>query len=296
MIRTAPFILLAASTSLVAGCVSTGSGGGGGTPSPAVFATSAGTAIQALDNGETLMAYDSQMSSSLEHDYDESETRAIAPVQFSITANGQGAYDVVIDGQSYSFTAAELNDFGMKNLGGTYNVNSWSGDFEDVVDLANGSHHQVWSYWWDPAGQAISGFAVVGTETMPAALTGKAEATYVGSAGASLSDTGAFNTTTDIFGILTMTADFDNNEISGSVTDLEVLGTGDINGTVTLNSGTISGTGFGGTVSAATDLGNLGGSYNGKFFGANGQELGGVLALTGDDVVGTGFISATQQP
>jgi len=309
MRRYAPFFLIGFSAILLAGCSSTGGGGaggggGGGTPSPALFAASAGTASEALADGETLMAYNSLMSSGVEHDFDADETRALDDATFSIAANAAGGLDVTIDGVPYSFTAADISGGALEFDGGAggpyYRINSWDGDVVDVLDVSSTAHHQVWSYFWDPAGEATSGFAVVGTEAMPDALEGKANATYSGFAAAALTDSATFNDTTRIVGDLTMAADFNAGQISGLVDNIEVLGAAAVSGTVALNSAAISGTGFTGTITPDSDLltafslDNLGGTYSGKFYGANGQEVGGVMAISGDETVGTGAFSGTQ--
>ncbi|AEQ52966.1 transferrin-binding protein-like solute binding protein [Pelagibacterium halotolerans] len=319
MHRYAPFFLIGLSGTLLAGCSSTGGGGaggggGGGTPSPALFAASAGTASEALADGETLMAYNSLMSAAVEHDFDAGETRALDGTTFSIAANDQGGLDVIIDGVAYSFTDADIsgNAFEFDDPGGMgpyYRLNSWDGDIVDVLDVSNTAHHQVWSYFWDPAGEPISGFAVVGTETMPEALEGKANATYSGAAGAALTDSGTFNDTTRIVGELAMSADFNAGQISGLVDNIAVIGLGAcsggvgpacVNGTAALDSAAITGTGFSGTITADSDLltafslTDLGGTYSGKFYGADGEEVGGVMALSGEETVGTGYFSATQ--
>ena len=117
MHRYVPFFLIGLSTTLLAGCSSTGGaggGGGGGTPSSAVFAASAGTASEALADGETLMAYNSLMSAAVEHDFDAGETRALDDTIFSIAANDQGALDVTIDGVTHSFAAADIGGNGLE--------------------------------------------------------------------------------------------------------------------------------------------------------------------------------------
>lgn len=308
MHRYVPFFLIGLSTTLLAGCSSTGGaggGGGGGTPSSAVFAASAGTASEALADGETLMAYNSLMSAAVEHDFDAGETRALDDTIFSIAANDQGALDVTIDGVTHSFAAADIGGNGLEFEpvpGGApyYRLNSWSGDVVDVLDVSNAAHHQVWSYFWDTAGEAISGFAVVGTETMPEDVPSTALATYSGFAGAALTDSGTHNDTTRIVGDLAMSADFNAGQISGLVNNIEVLGGAAVNGTVALNSTAISGSGFSGTITPDNDLltafslTDLGGTYSGKFYGASAEEVGGVMAISGDETVGTGFFSATQ--
>ncbi|GLQ52821.1 hypothetical protein [Devosia nitrariae] len=40
--------------------------------------------------------------------------------------------------------------------------------------------------------------------------------------------------------------------------------------------------------------GDFTGTYGCKFFGPNGEEVGGVLSITGDGAVGSGFLSANQ--
>ena len=306
----APLLIVGFSATLLAGCSSTGgggggAGGGGGTPSPAVFAASAGTASEALADGETLTAYSSQMSAAVEHDFDAQHTRALDPTTFSIATNAQGALDVTIDGVLYSFAAADIEVGSLEfeapgGAGPYYRVDSWQGDVVDVLDVGNGSHHQVWSYFWDPAGQAISGFAVVGTETMPDALVAKANATYSGTAGARLTNSNSFNNTTTIYGDLAMAADFNAGLISGGITNIAEPGDTPGAGSVTLNQTTISEAGFAGTIWADSaletrfSLTNLGGTYSGKFYGAGGGEVAGVMEISGDDTVGTGFFSGTQ--
>ncbi|WP_157970066.1 transferrin-binding protein-like solute binding protein [Pelagibacterium sediminicola] len=279
-------------------------------PSQQVYADDAGPASQALANGTTLLAYDSAMSTSLVHNFNADQTSAIAPQHFSIAANALGGVDVTVGEITHSFTAAEMGQWSWQSAAGQtfYEVSSLSGETADVMDSTNPAHHQIWGYWWDEGtGESYGGFATVGTEARVEALVGKANATYTGRAGAVLANTDSFNTTEDMWGDLEMVADFGAGSISGDITNMQNNGN-PLPGTVSLQLGNINGTGFSGNVAVSNelltlfDLDMLDGTYSGKFFGPNAEEIAGVMSLSGQisagagggDLVGAGFFSGAE--
>lgn len=305
------FGVAAGAAAVLSGCSSTSGG------TKALFAADVGTAAEALDAGATLMAYNANMSSSLEDDWNTDERRAQGAAEFSIRKNDQGGVDVTIDGETESFSAADLEDAGFgwqKELDdGLYrSVHTWTGTNAEEV-LAGDAwtpYHQVWGYFWDTGDESdLRGFAVVGSETEADVLEGKANATYSGWSVAEMypdDEAAADDERARMEGDLTMSADFNAATISGAITDLSTKtrvndtwsNSQALAGSVSMDSTAISGNGFSGNLTPSADLtavvGDFTGTYGGKFYGPNGEEVGGVLSITGDDSVGAGFFSADQ--
>lgn len=299
-------------------------------PTPAIFADDAGTAAQALASGKTLKAYDANMSSGLAGTWDSNNSRwkdNEAPghrtSEFSIKRNGQGGVDVTIDGETVSYASADQDgDFGWKQTDGDGNYRelySWTDTADKVLSGTSNvaSYHQLWRYFWDkPQGGGLSdeqfGFAVVGAETRPEALAGKANATYSGYGHmefypADVADAG-YNRAAQR-GDLTMQADFAAGQISGNLGNLQTranvggtwTGWTAANGSISLDTAPIVGNGFSGTLTASNDLvidpgvgASTDSTYAGKFYGPSGEEVGGVFSITTEKATGTGAFSAKQ--
>lgn len=127
-------------------------------------------------------------------------------------------------------------------------------------------------------------YGVAGIETNPAALAGKANATYSGQgfvAGQRTDNLGEFRLEGDV----AMNAGFNAAQISGTIGNLwDRLNSASVDGNVAMETTGIVGNSFTGALSGdAAFVANgfmLGGdaAYKGKFFGPDGQELGGVLS------------------
>ncbi|MCD7060990.1 transferrin-binding protein-like solute binding protein [Pelagibacterium xiamenense] len=296
------------------GCASTGGGGGGGATLNAVYAEDAGTVGEALASGETLMAYTSSMSLSAVRENGVWQSDPASP-QFSLVLNDEGGIDVTIDGKTVSFTAADLSgEYGWES--GDDGVFTWSADSaQQALDGdAFGQYHQVWSYFWHPEDTMYNGFAVIGTETTPDAVAAQsASATYSGWAAADAYFAGSeSDTRTRLFGDLALAADFDAGTIGGTMSNIGVRvrsdgdwgATTDLDGTIALETSSISGNGYSGTLAPDATLESelamedFEGGYGGKFYGPDAEEAGGTLGFTGvsdgDAVVGAGFFTALQ--
>ncbi|GLQ53773.1 hypothetical protein GCM10010862_10320 [Devosia nitrariae] len=262
------------------------------------------------------MAYNATMSSSLEDDWNTDERRAQGSNEFSIKKNDQGGVDVTIDGETISYSATDVDgDYGWsKETEDGLNRDLYTaigGTAEEVLAGAGRRpYHQIWSYFWDTGNESrLHGVAVVGAETRSEALEGKANATYSGWGLANIypdDEAAAGYERARIEGELNMAADFNASTISGAITDLstETRSNGTwsasqaIAGSVAMDNAAIAGNEFSGNLTPSANLtatvGDFTGTYAGKFFGPNGEEVGGVLSITGDDAVGTGFFSADE--
>lgn len=311
---------LAGATAAMSTIVLAGCGGGGSSEFiKAVFAEDAGTTIEALDAGKTLTAYNEQMSSSARRT--EGVWASTASPEFSVKKNDQGGIDVTLGDEMVSFTPADREvpsdpgdpSYGWEksyddgNFRGVFTSSDTGGGADDVLNgNTRYAHHQVWSYFWGTdGGETFNGHAVIGTETQASALEGKANATYHGWARADLYAKGSDSfDRTRITGDVELNADFGAGEISGAIGDMRTATrTGgvwgpesNVAGFVNMNTAKIDGNSFSGTMSGnGTPFDDFdGGSYGGKFYGENGEEVGGVLSLEDEDVVGSGFFTAGQ--
>jgi len=314
---------LASASLILAGCASTAPGGAGPS-SNTVYSQDAGTAAEALEDGTTLMAYDSSMTSAarnMDNASGDSVWTDVDHPNVAITRNGTGAVDVTIDGRTMSFTAADLEEEGFgwerEDADGYGGVFTWTANSaaEALNGEGAGDYYQVWSYFWDnPDGETLNGYAVVGTEaTSDAVAARSATATY---SGRSVTDTYLAGTDnfdrTRIQGNVELEANFDDGAISGTLSDIvtraQVDGTWSPNvnhaGTVAFDSAPIAANGYQGTLTpdaAFVDelmLSDFKGTYGGKFFGPNAEETAGAIAVTGtsdgDGFVGGGFFRANE--
>lgn len=303
----------------VAGCQTIGTTTTTTPTSLAVYADDEGTAGEALDNGETLHAYNAQMSSSILLDDTNNTASSGGAPDFSIRETAEGDVVVSVNGVETTFTDEHNVGWGFQQAEAP--ENSLSSYSDMVVDdtLSTDKHHQIWRYWWNSEGGDASrvGFAAVGTETTSAHIEGRAAtATYEGYAGALNVATDDPSDRTMIFGDdLTMMANFDTSRISGTVGGLRYDPQGanqDITGgEIQMLETNIVGNGFNGNIAANEELlefvlqralesgdpvpGAPLGNYGGKFYGPNGEEIAGVFSMGLDDYVATGFFTANEQ-
>lgn len=118
-------------------------------------------------------------------------------------------------------------------------------------------------------------------------------ATYTGSYEGVLGDSGDYEPYNIlVIGDVEMTADFDTNNISGTISNRLQFGDGDTLDDVTLNMTSIENGGFIGKTSGGDFPGASGspsqGEYSGMFVGANGQEIVGGLLIEHTDFVEAG--------
>ncbi|WP_163269689.1 transferrin-binding protein-like solute binding protein [Chelativorans alearense] len=309
-------ILLAGVTSIAAMGLA-GCGGSGSTSAivDALYAQDVGTVAKALNDGETLTAYDNKMSSTLQHE----DVRSQGTAEVSIKKNADGGIDVTINGETESYSSANVSadGFGFESDDGDRNIYTWSADSaQGAVDGTDGyAYHQRWGHFWrsPSSGDSMFGFAVLGSETAPQDVAARDDtATYSGDAYiyAYGTDGDDFDRTA-IRGDLTLTADFGQGEISGAVSDME--GRERVNGVdgswtpvpgaeIDLQSADIAGNGYEGTTAVndtfktALDVTEFDGTYRGKFFGPDAEETAGVIVASGvadgEDFVASGSFGA----
>ncbi|MWD29984.1 hypothetical protein E0K89_021135 [Aquicoccus sp. SCR17] len=307
----ANLILAAGGLSLLGACSSSNDNGS----TTRVLAEDAGTAIQALDSGETLTAQEGA-NSSLQVDYATGET-SFRDTDFQIRKNADGEMTFLVDGVEQAFVAGDRSDDYTYNDGTTY-LWSASGTLADAIDDPDAPNYsQVWGYYTraltEDGNGDTHGYAVVGTETSSDALADMPAATYSGRGRIdALPATGYVNNDTSrtrINGSVGLTADFGAATISGLINDVTVVRPGaaetGVAGTATMMETSIEGNGFSGAIEAdstlQTNLG-LGASgsttYSGRFYGEAAEEASGTISmdatLDGSAHNGAGFFRTTK--
>ena len=192
--------------------------------------------------------------------------------------------------------------------GGVY-VQVFSVDELPLTSLFDGSgtadsrvvDYMVWNS--EDEGNGSLGYAVLGATTNPTALGGFTTSSYSGELRGETSATDSFTNRLNRFAIsgdTSLTANFEQNSVSGEITN--ITGTRYENGAGTefsmdgswvLEESAISGNGFGGAVTMddtfTTTYGITNSSieYTGNFYGNSAEEASGVLQGTITDVEGT---------
>lgn len=309
----ANLILAAGGLSLLGACSSSNDNG----PSTRVLAEDAGTAIQALDSGETLTAQEGA-STSLQVDFATGET-STRDTDFQIRKNADGEMTFLVDGVEQAFVAGDRTADGYTyNEGSTYLWSAANGPLAEVVDDPDASHYsQVWGYstraLTEEGNGETRGYAVVGTETASGTLADMPTATYSGwgridaipASGYVNNDTSRSRVTGDVG----MTADFGAATISGQIDNITVEQPGTVAtavaGTATMMETSIQGNGFSGAIEADSTLqtnlglGSTGSTtYSGRFYGEAADEASGTISmdatLDGTPHNGTGFFRTTK--
>lgn len=306
------YSLLLASPILLAAC-SGGSGNQTSVNTEPQYAETLGSTQARYQNGESLAASGS-MAAQVLLNYTDGSTKLIPANDVAIALGENGHPKLTFRGETYQFTAAnaqslagggtdgyeiELND------GSTLYVNLYVwGKFENLTDQQRNEYVQLIDYMV-VTGNDTDGYtghfanAVIGSETNPSALGNFTSKTYNGDFVTELNPqqygSGQRSGRADrhrLTGDLQFSANFENDSVSATVTNIEErvyvqqqqVSTGNISGTITLSNGAIVGNSFSGSVSADTDLLNsigatsLTGNYKGKFYGPDGDEVGGVLS------------------
>ena len=311
-------ILSGVSVLAVSAC-STGSTGGSNT-STRVYSSSAGTAAVALDDGKTLVAQNGNtVAASLNYDTNETE---LTDASFKIRKNADGELTYTVNGVERAFTSAERwiesdgQVYGYQIEAGGVNGHLYTGlynfkrELDQSLDTTSSDYLQVWGYQSNeinataPSQSAqpdVAGYAVVGTETRSAALSGMPMATYSGRARIDTRPNSGFsNNNTDKTrnrANVSMTADFGAGTMSGLLTDITMqTGSGTeapVAGSITMNSSTINGNSYSGMLTADGAFTAASGvtidpssTYSGSFYGPAAEQTGGGIALTGSDASG----------
>lgn len=308
----ANLILAAGGLSLLGACSSSNDNG----PTTRVLADDAGTAIQALDSGETLTAQEGA-NSSLQIDYATGETSS-RDTDFQIRKNADGEMTFLVDGVEQAFVAADRDPDGYTyNDDTTYLWSAANGPLVDAVDDPDAPHYsQVWGYSTRALTEGngeTRGYAVVGTETASDTLADMPTATYSGWGRIdAMPATGYVNNDTSrsrVTGDVGMTADFGAATISGQIDNitLEQPGTAAtaVAGTAAMMETSIEGNGFSGAIEAdstlqtSLGLGATGSTtYSGRFYGEAAEEASGTISmdatLDGTAHNGIGFFRTTK--
>ena len=288
------------------------------------FAADTPTPSLALVSGKTLTAQAVQ-TAAMKTDY-ENATTSIKDSVVSISKNAGGELSFTVNGKSYDFVAADkvfdddgvtsnyYHTQGKEGADGNpiyYVLNSYSGTIDDIVNGDDSSTVILLEYLdiIDDIALGTSpgekGFLVVGTETQASALGDFTTKTYNAQLIAEFFPVENFNTTQTRFQLrsndLSLTANFEDNSITGSATGLNARQTirgqtqtefADVSGALLFETGKINGTDFIGAVtlddtlkkSLNVDTQDI--SFSGTFYGTEAQAIGGVIKGTTIDEAG----------
>lgn len=284
--------------------------GGSSTRGTSIFSVDAGTPGQALEDGRTLTAQDGEVVA-LDLNYD-NDTSALADATFQLVKNTDGELTMRVNGTDYPFDPAdrfieidgEVYGYEIDEAERYISLFAWRGTLDEALDPDTERYAEVWNYYvWDGTEPNKYGFAVVGTETKAEALAGMPTATYTGRARLNaFPDSGepSFSTSrTVVRGDVEMTADFGAGTIAGQIDNLETRPAGGAdfaatNGTIAMNETAITGNSFAGTTTPDADLrtaldlsDDTSGTYAGRFYGPNAEEVAGTLTISGADGSGS---------
>lgn len=232
----------------------------------------------------------------------------LTQADMQVTANDKGGYDIVLEGETFSFTSAGYSQ-AKRSFTKTVNVaggqksmtltlaSSQPGccDYADVVTFISQNSASK-------DGLQINGIYGVKTEKMPTTAT----ATYNGeflfsgmnkNTRAALSELGT--------GKINMTADFASNKVSGNISELKTAAFSNVNagtktiGGMSIDNGSISAGGFKADLTGDAAMNNYyGQTTNGKlvgdFYGPNALEAGGVMTVENATKIGYGAFVAKQ--
>lgn len=266
------------------------------------------------------------------NDPDNSTVSVADPQKFSIAKNKDGSVTVTLNGESETYTSADMdgelrtnstdpitaaNSEGyVKTDGKGVSHAIYTHSADNLAQLASDKQYaHIWEYFWTNDGwkTAKQGFAVVGVETNPDDLPKTAVANYKGKAFARVYDAKGDPSTYRVFrGATNMTADFGAKTMSGSITQLTAEDRPDttrqnVAGAINMESTAIQRNGYAGklsldaTAKSALGVKNTDGStYSGRFYGPGAAETAGVLGLNvantdGSASVGYGRFSAKKQ-
>lgn len=192
------------------------------------------------------------------------------------------------------------------SAGGFQNVPSWSDPNFDWTRAGWWALH-VEPGAWDYGGAVdYRGVFVAGYETPASSMPATGSATYIGAAHGSMfhpasTSNGCGCGELSLGGLATFTADFGARRLSGTLTDMAILGWDDVIGpwNDVAFSATVAGNGFTGTAHVTSaPPGTMGmnatGTLEGKFFGPSAQEAGAVWTLFDGTNAAIGTLSGRQ--
>lgn len=316
------FITMISSCAALAGC-----GGSSGVTTTRLYAVDVGTAANALADGKTLTTQ-TNGSSAVELNFDNGDTGPFRTPTVKVWKNANGEFSYSVDGVVQDFTEADRylegdgTSYGYDVNGGDASSYSslflfTSGTLDEVLDESATDYSTVWGYQTNQvyAGEPnLRGFAVVGSETLPADIKQLPSATYSGRSRIdTYPATGFVNNETSrtrVRSDVTLNADFGAATIAGQMYNITVQapgGTADpIAGVINMNEAPISGNGFAGTLTPNDELiaavegdFSASGTYGGTFYGPAAEEASGTItwysSVDGNERNGVGFFQTFKE-
>lgn len=308
-------ILAAPCLALLAACggISTGSGG---------YSDTLGSPSEAFGNGLVLKATEAtaaQINLDWTGDRGERVTELEIPT-FSLEKSDGNIVIMKVNGLSYEFTnenRTEINEdgayYGLVSQSDDFYVQVYShqGTLSEFIDGSSTRKSEIIEYMEynsDTPEDGVFGIAVLGAPTNPTALGDFTTITYgpfgtQNFRGETTSQDGFVNRQTrfELRGDTTLTANFEQNTISGEISDITFRNyvegqnptDGNLAGSILLNEGVITGSGFRGvaamdeTLKASADVVSDDMEYSGNFYGNQATEASGVLQGTIETIGGS---------
>jgi len=291
---------------------------GGSATNTNIYSDTLGNPSTAFANGLVLKATPesaAQINIDWTNDRGERITQLETP-SFSLEKGDGNLVTMKVNGLSYEFTtensvninedgtySALVNENAADNAADSIYVSVWSRQGMELSELLDGSGTEksaiveYTEYNSNTPENGVFGIAVLGATTNPTALGEFTTINYEGNfRGETTSQEGFTNRLTrfEIRGDTTLNANFQQNTISGNITNLtgeqfvenEDSSALNMDGSLLLQEGTIIGSGFSGVATADATLKTFGGvisddlNYSGNFYGDKGTEASGILQGT----------------
>jgi hypothetical protein len=287
----------------LAGC------GGSKVAQHGVLSTDAGTMGKALDDG-TVLSANTRTVRGIQNN---ASTGLATPVAstLSLGKGADGKFTMTLNGEAVTFDGTDT--IGSDNAPGVFEQPTTNGGTASIVSLLSSDINDLgdptsiyYSYpirasITQPDGTETFVYAVLGTETLPSALSGLPAATYTGRfmlESLQEMQPGPWEDQVSI-GDFSLVADFARGEVSGSLSNFYFYNpaTGEFDdfagaAYVVLDRTAIIGNGYVGTVSLGSAIPEPGttysGGYSGTFFGPAAEETGGALWFVSDGFVDDG--------
>ena len=287
---------------------------GGSLTSSNLYSETLGNPSTAFANGLVLKATEAtaaQINLDWTGDRGERVTELEIPT-FSLEKSDGNIVIMKVNGLSYEFTnenRTEINEDGTYNGlrvdttadGGVYvQVFSHQGRLSELLDGSGTTESAIVNYMEynpDTPENGVYGVAVLGATTNPTALGDFTTVSYEGNFRGETNSSDAFTNRLSRFelrGDTTLNANFEQNTISGDITNLtfeqfvenEDSSEGNLDGSFLLQEGVITGSGFSGVATTDETLKTFAGiasddmEYSGNFYGDAATEASGVLQGT----------------
>jgi hypothetical protein len=286
---------------------------GGSATNTNIYSDTLGNPSTAFANGLVLKATPesaAQINIDWTNDRGERITQLETP-SFSLEKGDGNLVTMKVNGLSYEFTtenSVNINEdgtyYGLVNEeAGSFYVQVYSQHGMKLSELLDGSHTkqsaivEYMEYNSNTPENGVYGVAVLGATTNPTALGEFTTINYEGDFRGETTTQDSFTnrrTRFEIRGDTTLNANFQQNTISGNITNLtgeEFVENKDsftlnMDGSLLLQEGTIIGSGFSGVATADATLKTFGGiisddlNYSGNFYGDKGTEASGILQGT----------------